>query len=451
MEQEIVVPDIGDYKDVEIIEIGIKTGDNLKKDDTLITLETDKATMDIPAPSDLTINKLHVKLGDKVSRGSLIATALVSTASEQNVKANQAGKSSGDSHNTENLQNFGKFGNYQQNNQPTQSSRTFSGRADGSRTSASSSGTTAGGMRGFSNASPGVRKFARELGVDLSGVTGTHKNGRITEHDVKHYVQQALNNQANSAHQVAQPAPAANPFANIDFSKWGEVTEQPLPRIKKKSGKHLHTSWNMIPHVTHFDTADITELEKYRKKLQQDNKAKNIKLTPLTFFIKAIVNSLKEYPNFNSSLSADNNSLVLKNYYNIGIAVDTEAGLVVPVVKNADQKTILQLAADLTAISQKARDNKLTGDDLQGGCFTISSLGGIGGASFTPIINAPEVGILGISRSKLTPTYIDGELQPRLILPITLSYDHRVIDGAEAARFSKFFVQQLEDIKNFYE
>lgn len=422
MDQQILVPDIGDYRGVEVIEVVAKIGDKLKKDDTLIILETDKATMDIPAPMDLTINQLHVKPGDKISQGTLIAT--VSTASILDATELGGENQRSINHNNNNDNIFKKPTELAAAEQPTVA------------------------LKGFSNASPGIRKFARELGVDLEHVAGTSRQGRISEQDVKHYVHNVLVNNTHNSQNI-------NQNINIDFSKWGSITEQPLSRIKKKSGQHLHKNWVSIPHVTHFDTADLTELEKFRidlqaSKEQKSKGAKDLKLTPLVFFIKAIVNGLKQYPNFNSSLSVNGENLIIKNYYNIGIAVDTDAGLVVPVVKNADQKNILQLAEDLALISQKARDNKLSSDDMQGGTFTISSLGGIGGCGFTPIINAPEVAILGVSRSKLTPVYVNNELQARLILPFALSYDHRVIDGAEAAKFCKFIVQQLEDLKNFY-
>jgi pyruvate dehydrogenase E2 component (dihydrolipoamide acetyltransferase) len=437
VEQQIFVPDIGDYSGVEVIDIVAKVGDNLKKDDTMITLETDKATMDIPAPMNLTINQMHLKTGDKVSKGTLIAT--VQTAVSLDATELGRGKPRGGSlahASSASTSNINKIQDTARTVAEFQDTRSVS--------------TVPAGLTGFSNASPGIRKFARELGVNLADVSGTSKNGRISEHDVKNYINQMLtsNLQNKSNNVVGSTNNLNNP--SIDFSKWGAVNEQPLSRIKKKSGQHLHKNWLTIPHVTHFDTADITDLEVFRNQQQQLPIANGIKLTPLAFFIKAAVNSLNKYPNFNSSLSSSGESLIIKKYYHIGIAVDTEAGLVVPLVKNADQKNIFELAAELAAISQKARENKLAPEDMQGGCFTISSLGGIGGCNFTPIINAPEVAILGISRSKITPSYINGQLQPRLNLPLALSYDHRVIDGAEAAKFCKFIVQQLEDLKNFY-
>jgi len=427
MDQQILVPDIGDYSGIEIIEVVAKVGDHLKKDDTMITLETDKATMDIPAPTNLTIVQLHVKPGDKVSKGSLIATVKIAAA----LDATELGR--------------GAHRDQQAGSSPHAQSVSSVIQAQSDPVTIDNESSS---LKGFSNASPSIRKLARELGVDLENVSGTHKHGRIASNDVKQYVNNILTNNL-----AARNTNNLNnmPNINMDFSKWGTTVKQPLSRIKKKSGQHLHRNWVSIPHVTHFDTADITGLEKFRREQQLTKQAEGIKLTPLIFFIKAIVNGLIKYPNFNSSLSENGEDLIVKQYYNIGIAVDTDFGLVVPVVKNADQKNIFQLAEELTLLSQKARDNKLAIDDMQGGCFTISSLGGIGGVGFTPIINAPEVAILGVSRHKTTPVYIMEVLQPRIILPLALSYDHRVIDGAEAAKFSKFIVQQLEDLKNFYE
>ena len=425
-DQQIFVPDIGDYSNVEVIEVPVKPGDSLKKDGTIITLETDKATMDIPAPMDLTINQIHIKPGDRVSKGSLMATVSANAVASSNHRIEPEQSTPIDQAN-------------QINNQPVQKQAVLAEQQE----------VTHHGLTGFSNASPGIRKLARELGVDLSNVSGTGKNARISEDDVKHYVYNVLqNNLKNFASQSHD-----NAFSDIDFSKWGEIQESSLSRIKKKSGQRLHKNWLSIPHVTHFETADLTELDQFRNQQQQvfAREANGGKLTPLAFFIKAVIKALKHFPNFNSSLSANAENLIIKHYYNIGIAVNTEGGLVVPIIKSADQKNIFELAKELITISQRARENKLTAEDLQGGSFTISSLGGIGGCNFTPIINAPEVAILGISRSQIKPCYINGQLCPRLILPLALSYDHRVIDGAEAAQFSKFIVQQLEDVNNFYE
>lgn len=414
MNQQILVPDIGDYSNVEVIDVAVKPGQSISKEDTLITLETDKATMDIPAPYDATVVELYIKKGDKVSKGSPIA--VVTVANSPTSAATQDLSLSSSSTPTQDIKNIQDIKDTNIINKPNCS---------------------------VIHASPSTRKFARELGVDLEQIAGgTGKNGRITEDDIKHHtnklIKQGPLNQAISNN---------NNHVDIDFSKWGNIESQPLTRIKKKSGQNLHRNWVSIPHVTHFEEADITELENFRQQQQVFAKQQGLKLTILTFFIRAATNALKNFPLFNSSLSFDLENLITKKYYNIGIAVDTSQGLVVPVVKNTDHKTLFQIAEELATLSQKARDNKLTAQDMQGGSFTISSLGGIGGTAFTPIINAPEVAILGISRSQLKPIYINGELTARLMLPLTLSYDHRVIDGAQAARFSKFIVEQLNNIE----
>lgn len=439
MDRTILVPDIGDYSSVEVIEVVVKEGDHLKKDDTLITLETDKATMDIPAPFNLEITKILVKSGDRVSKGSLIANVVTLDI----LDATELGRLQTRDQQGQSIALVSKSAVEQTS--PALATATISQSALATATISQ----PVIGLRGLSNANPKVRKFARELGVNLDNIIGTAKHGRIVEQDIKSYVNQLLNNANHNINNSNNHANLSSSI-NMDFSKWGPIREQPLSRIKKKSGQNLHRNWVSIPHVTHFDSADITDLEKFRKQQQQSPKASSLKLTFLGFLIKVIVKALQKYPNFNSALTIDGENLILKNYYNIGIAVDTEGGLVVPVVKNADQKNIFVLAEELALLSQKARDNKLIAEDLQGGCFTISSLGGIGGNNFTPIINAPEVAILGVSRNKITPTYVNQELQARLILPLALSYDHRVIDGAEAAKFCKYIVEQLEDVKNFY-
>lgn len=442
MEQKILIPDIGDYSNVEIIEVAIKDGGQLKKDDTMVTLETDKATMDIPAPFDLKIIQVLIKPGDRVSQGTVIANAvsIVDVLEKPTLKANDL-----------NEESTLKANNLSDNptlktNKPGDVNNVDKEELPYSK-----------GVSGIHNANPAVRKLARELGVNLDNVVGSSQHGRIVEHDVKSYVNQLLlNNNFN-----CQKINANN--ISIDFSKWGPIKEQALSRIKKKSGQSLHKNWISIPHVTHFDTADITELENFRKRLISSHNTDPsidpikkssinppVKITLLTFLIKATVSALQKFPHFNSSLSVTGEVLILKNYYNIGIAVNTESGLVVPVIKNADQKDIFTLAQELSIISKKAKENKLVADDLQGGCFTISSLGGIAGNNFTPIINAPEVAILGVSKHKITPEFINQELQPRLILPLSLSYDHRVIDGVEAAWFCNYLIQELENIKNFY-
>lgn len=422
MNQQILVPDIGDYSAVEIIEVIAKAGDEILKEDTLIVLETDKATMDIPAPYDLKIVEMHVKKGDRISKGNLIAT-VIATATSSSSSLNQ--------NTTVSVSTTNNLINTNVNTAP----QTISSIEN---------------INTFSHASPSIRKLARELGTNLDNIKGTGNHGRILEEDIKKHINNLLTSGTTITTNITN-APVNNFNSNF-FSKWGEVSTQQLSRIKKKSGQALLRNWISIPHVTHFDEADITELENFRNQQQEIAKAKGIKLTPLAFFIKAITNGLKNFPLFNSSLETAGDNLIIKKYYNIGIAVDTDQGLVVPVVKNTDQKTLFQIAEELGTLSQKARDGKLLSDDMQGGCFTISSLGGIGGVGFTPIINAPEVAILGVSRSQFKPIYINDKLYKKLILPIALSYDHRVIDGADAARFCKFITEQLTDltsIKNY--
>jgi pyruvate dehydrogenase E2 component (dihydrolipoamide acetyltransferase) len=306
-------------------------------------------------------------------------------------------------------------------------------------------GDVSAGNSKMIHASPSIRRYARELGVDLLQIIGSGSKGRITKPDVKAFIKSAMSGAPAGAAPAGGLSVSAMP--EIDHAKFGEIERVALSRIKKISGVHLHRSWVTVPHVTQFDEADITDLEAFRKSLAKEAERKGVRLTPLIFLMKAVVTALQEYPNFNSSLDASGENLIMKKYFHIGIAVDTPKGLVVPVVRDVDRKGVFELAAELGEISLRARDGKLSPGDMQGGCFTISSLGGIGGTNFTPIVNAPEVAILGVSRSKMQPVYIDGEFQPRLILPLGLSYDHRVIDGAQAARFSSFLSQVISDIR----
>lgn len=418
MLEKITVPDIGEYADVEIIGIAVKVGDTINKEDELITLETDKATMEIPSPMAGVIKEINVKMGDRVSKGSLILT--VETTSTNTAVAVGAGLRAGPG------QNAGP-GEKKSTPPSTNANRE----------------TTTSLKRSEVYAGPGVRRFARELGVDLSKVSGTGRKQRITQSDVQNYVKQALKNtNLNSGSGLNVSA-----APEIDFTQFGTIEKQTLNRIQKISGAFLHRNWVTIPHVTQFDEADITELEVFRKGQKDLAEKQGVKLTPVVFLMKAIVAGLKQFPKFNSSLAANGEELIMKKYFHIGVAVDTPNGLVVPVIRNVDQKGLFELAADLAAIGKKAREGKLSGADMQGGCFTISSLGGIGGTAFTPIINAPEVAILGVSKSQIKPVYINNEFQPRLILPLSLSYDHRVIDGADSVRFTSFLVELLADIR----
>ena len=425
---EVKVPDIGDFADVPIIEVHVNEGDRVNEDDPLITLESDKATMDVPAPMAGTVRALAVKVGDRVGEGDLIVTvepgdgALVqppSLVEQQEPPSAPAQK-------------------------PAATAPAPAAAPAGGPAAAPVPAAAAVDGTGV-HAGPSVRRMARELDVDLGALRGTGPKGRITKDDLLG----ALRGPATAA---AAPAAAAT-GAGIpeipaqDFSKFGPIETEPLSRIKKLSGPHLHRSWLNVPHVTHNDEADITEIDKYRKELDTAAKAEGYRVTLLAFLLKASVSALKQFPEFNSSLSPEKDALILKRYYNIGIAVDTPGGLVVPVIRDVDRKGITELSKEMGEISKKARDGKLGAADLQGGTFTISSLGGIGGTSFTPIVNAPEVAILGVVRSRMAPVWNGESFAPRMMLPISLSYDHRVIDGALAARFARQLCTLLEDVR----
>jgi pyruvate dehydrogenase E2 component (dihydrolipoamide acetyltransferase) len=418
----VPVPDIGDFKEVEVIEVLVKPGDAVTKEQSLITLESDKATMEIPSPAAGVVKELKIKVGDRVSKGAAILV-LDSKQGQPAAKTPDAPKP-------------------QPQAQPSQPSRpTAAAPAAAPREEASSSGAKP-------HASPSVRKFARELGVDLSRVQGSGPKGRILHTDVQGFVKGIVQGKAPVAPQGGGGLPFNLPaWPEVDFAKFGPVETKALSRIQKLSGPYLHRNWISIPHVTQFDEADITDLEAFRKAQTLETEKKGFKLTMLAFMIKACVTALRQYPQFNASLESSGESLIVKKYYNIGVAVDTPGGLVVPVVRDADRKGVFDIAQELGEISKKARDGKLSPADMQGGTFSISSLGGIGGTAFTPIINAPEVAILGVSRSATRPVWDGKTFAPRLMLPLSLSYDHRVIDGATAARFSAFLVSVLSDIR----
>ena len=434
----VTVPDIGG-KPVPIIELMVKVGDTVTKDQSLMTLESDKATMDIPAPAAGVIKELKVKVGDEVNDGDLIAVlegeggdaadASPAPAAEKPAVAAQADAPKRDA-------------------APAPAAATEAPVGGAPRTPPVSFDASVIMPGNAPYASPAIRAFARELGVDVAQVKGSGRGGRIQREDISGYVKQVMTSGVSTS---AGGSVAAGgglsllPWPKIDFSKFGDVEEKPLGRIPKISAANLARNWAMIPHVTQFEDADITELEAFRKKLGEENK--DVKVSPLVFQIKAVVAALKKFPQFNASLDAAGETLTLKKYFNVGIAVDTPDGLVVPVIRNADKKGLLELPAELSEISKKARDKKLTAADMQGGCFSISSLGGIGGTAFTPIVNAPEVAILGVSKAAMKPVWNGKEFAPRLILPLSLSYDHRVIDGALAARFAVFLATQLGDIR----
>ena len=432
---EVRVPDIGEFKDVSVIEVLVKVGDSIKAEQSLITVESDKASMEIPSSAAGILKELKVKLGDVVNIGDLLAI-LEGSATAAAAPATAAAPSAG---------------------------------AAPAAVSAAESATTATAalavpahdpaapppQGGFPHASPSVRKFARELGVPLTEVKGTGPKGRITQDDVQAFTKSVMAGASRTLAQAAQ-APAASaggagvgldllPWPKVDFTKFGPVERQPLSRIKKISGANLHRNWVMIPHVCNHDDADITELEAFRVQMNKENEKAGIKITMLAFLIKAAVAALKKFPQFNASLDGD--QLVLKQYYHVAFAADTPNGLVVPVIKDADKKGVLQISQEMGELAKKARDGKLSPADMQGAGFTISSLGGIGGRYFTPIINAPEVAILGVCKSQIEPVWDGKAFQPRLILPLSLSWDHRVIDGAAAARFNAYLGQILADFR----
>lgn len=425
---EVKVPDIGDFKEVEVIELMVKVGDTIKVDQSLITVESDKASMEIPSSHAGVIKELRVKLGDKVALGSVLAMVEVDGAPAVPVAATQETTSA-----------------------PVAAPAPSAAVAPAPAAPVAAASVVATAPAGKAHASPSIRKFARELGVDLTKVAGTAPKGRITQQDVQNFVKGIM-----SGTSVAPVAAATNgsgaglnllPWPSLDFSKFGATELQPLSRIKKLSGPNLHRNWVMIPHVTQFDEADISDLEEFRKSSNTALAKSGVKLTMLAFVIKASVSALKKFPAFNSSLDATGENLILKQYYNIGFAADTPNGLVVPVVKNADQKTLSQIANEMGELSAQAREGKLKPADMQGATFTISSLGGIGGTGFTPIVNAPEVAILGLSKSSMKPVWDGKQFQPRLMLPLSLSYDHRVIDGAMAAKFTAYLADVLADLR----
>ena len=439
---DVKVPDIGDFSDIPVIEILVKVGDTVKVEQSLVTLESDKATMEVPSTVAGVVKEIKVKLGDKVSEGAVVVVVASAAAAASSTPSPLAGEGGGE----------GASGvkTIVAPPPPNPSSQPSSARGEGAKPVAATAATGAIDEASFSkaHASPSIRKFARELGVDLGRVKATGPKNRVMLEDVQGFVKGVM----SAPPAVAAPSSADSgaalgllPWPKVDFSKFGEVEAKPLSRIKKISGANLHRNWVMIPHVTNHDEADITELEAFRVQLNKENEKSGTKMTMLAFVIKACVAGLKKFPDFNASLDGDN--LVYKKYFNIGFAADTPNGLVVPVLKNADQKGITQIAKEMTELSLKAREGKLGPSDMQGGCFSISSLGGIGGTAFSPIINAPEVAILGLSRGEVKPKWNGKEFMPKLMLPLSLSYDHRVIDGASAARFNAYLGALLADFR----
>ncbi len=427
--KEIVVPDIGDFDSVEVIELLVTEGDMVQIEDSLITVESDKASMEIPSSESGKIVKIKVSIGDDISEGSVIVMMDVDDkpATKEGKPAPAKKEKPETSH-----------------EQMAPAKSTPAKSSPGKLPSNKPSPTANIDEVRFSKAyaSPSVRRFARELGVDLGNVDGSSRKGRINKDDVKGFIKKAMSTSGGSGASLGlKPAP------EIDFSQWGDTETEALSKINKLTGQHVHRSWVTIPHVTQFDEADITEMEAFRKQMGKEMEKEGIKITPLAFIVWAVVASLKAFPRFNSSLDITGETLILKKYFNIGVAVDTPNGLVVPVIQEADQKSLVEISQEIRDLATKARDKKLKPSDMQGGCFTISSLGGIGGTKFTPIVNTPEVAILGVSRSKMEPQWNGTEFEPRLMLPLSLSYDHRVIDGADGARFTTHLSKMLSDIR----
>jgi pyruvate dehydrogenase E2 component (dihydrolipoamide acetyltransferase) len=471
----IEVPDIGDFDTVEVIEILVKVGDAVKAEQSLITVESDKASMEIPTSIAGIVKAISVKVGDKIKQGSVMLSieATAPTSAAAPAAAGTSGMPAGSSASGQAVSAqaaSGQSASTQASSTATHASTSGTTAASAATVNASSAAATpvkpyaaasataspsAGKLEipastaGLPHASPSVRKFARELGVDLALVKGTGVKERIVQEDIQKFVKHAL------AGGVATSVSASGaslgggldllPWPKVDFTKFGEITSKPLSRIKKISGANLHRNWVMIPHVTNNDEANITELEAFRVTLNKENEKSGIKVTMLAFLIKAVVAALKKFPEFNASLDGEN--LVLKQYFHIGFAADTPNGLVVPVIRDADKKGILELAAESSELAKKARDGKLAPAEMQGGCMSISSLGGIGGTHFTPIINAPELAILGVSKSYMKPVWDGKQFVPQLTLPLSLSYDHRVIDGASGARFNAYLGSLLADFR----
>lgn len=425
MLQQIIVPDLGVSGTVDVIEIHAKPGDQITENASLLTLESDKAAMEIPAPMSGRLKELKVAVGDKVAMGDLIAVIDVAGSG---ISVEPAQPPKVDEKPVKKTEAVAPI-----ENKPATPQKVLH----------DASHHTSGSV----HAGPGVRRFARELGVSLKEVLGSGPKGRIIKSDIEQYVKRALSQIGTASGAMGSGALCVAPMASVDFSQFGPIETQALSRIQKLSGSFLHRNWVSIPHVTQFDEADITEMEAFRKAQQQSLEKEGVRLTPLVFMMKAVVRALSAFPRFNASLDPSGTELILKRYFHIGVAVDTPNGLVVPVIRDVQEKGLVALAKELMTISQKAREGKLLPQDMQGGCFSISSLGGIGGTAFTPIINAPEVAILGISKAQMRPVYVDGHFVPRLLLPLSLSYDHRVIDGAEAARFITYLSAQLTDVR----
>ena len=432
--KDVLVPDIGDFKDIPVIEVLVKPGDKVSAEESLITLESDKATMEVPAPFDGVVKEMKIKVGDSVSEGTAILTIEAlgdePSAAPEKKAAEPAAEKTPPKPVEEKISST-----------PPPAPKASSAPAPSVSKPINEENFSA------AHASPGVRRFARELGVDLGSVKGSGPKGRILREDVQSFVKSVMQTGGTAATSGSGLGFNLPAWPVIDFEKFGPTEKQALSRIKKISGPALHRNWITIPHITQHDEVDITDLETFRKSLSKDAEKAGLKITPLALIMKAVVAALKRHPEFNSSLAPEGDSLIIKRYFHIGVAVDTPGGLVVPVIRDADKKGIMEIAEELGKVSAKARDGKLGPADMSGGTFSISSLGGIGGGQFTPIVNAPEVAILGVSRSTIKPVWNGKDFEPRLMLPLSLSYDHRVIDGAEGARFITYLNQVMSDIR----
>ena len=430
--KDVLVPDIGDFKDIPVIEVLVKPGDKVKAEESLITLESDKATMEVPSPSDGIIKDMRISVGDNVSEGTVILS-IETLENEENSQNQPEAKDEKAANPPSVVQDVAPKTSQKIAHESTPTEPVVQNDIDTS-------------PPGSIHASPGVRRLARELGVNLKDVNGSGPKNRIMKEDVQSFVKASMQRggHANTGGSLGLNVPN---LPVIDFSKFGPIETKALTRIKKISGPALHRNWVSIPHITQHDEADITELDIFRKSLAKEADKAQIKVTPLALIMKATVAALKKFPDFNSSLTLDGASLVMKKYFHIGVAVDTPSGLVVPVIRDIDQKGVFEIAQELGQVSTKARDGKLSPGDMSGGTFSISSLGGIGGGYFTPIINAPEVAILGVGRATIKPVWDGTEFTPRLMLPLSLSYDHRVIDGAEGARFITALNSMIADIR----
>jgi len=452
--KDIPVPDVGDFDEVEIIEVLVSPGDTIAAEDSLITLESDKASMEIPSPEGGTVKEVKVKVGQKVKEGDTILTLEPAAEGGGETAADDEGGEETEERAEETPPEEKKdpeedAASAEQKTEKAEKSDRDSAPAGEEPTERATSGPRSSPTAHIeqekhlkAHASPGVRRFARELGVDLTQVQGSGRKGRILKDDVKSHVKQTLEAPAAAGGGLGVP-----PMPEVDFSEFGEIETKPLTKINKLTGQNLHRNWVTVPHVTQFDKADITDLEAFRKELNAENKDSGVKITLVSFLIKAMVSALREFPRFNSSLDPAGENLIFKKYFHVGVAVDTPDGLVVPVLRDVDRKSLNDLARELTEISQKARDKKLSPKQMKGGCISISSLGGVGGTAFTPIVNAPEVAILGASKAGMEPVWNGEDFVPRLMLPLSLSYDHRVIDGAEAARFTTYVGRLLSDTR----